>query len=109
MTTSEKKPIKGASLSLLARQPYTTRRLFEKLLQKGYCHDEIENIIEWCGEAGYLDDASWAVRASERKHAKGWDRRKVYAYLKSYGISREDAENALNMLAWEQTGIREYE
>lgn len=101
MTTS--KPIKTAALSLLARQPYTTKKLKEKLMQKGYVQQEIEEIIEWCNEAGYLDDSAWATRAAERKSQKGWDRRRIYAYLRAYGVSRLDAEEALNALEISET------
>ena len=98
MTTNKSKPIKAAALSLLARQPYTTRRITEKLLQKGYGQHETDDIIEWCTEEGYLNDTEWAVRAAELKARKGWDKYKISAYLRHYGIRREDVVNALDAL-----------
>jgi len=100
MTTinTPQKPVKSAALALLARQPYTARRLADKLSQKGYPESEIGAILEWCAETGYVNDAEWAVRAAERKAAKSWDRRKIYAYLRSYGITRADAEDALRTI-----------
>ncbi|MDR0293523.1 MAG: recombination regulator RecX [Oscillospiraceae bacterium] len=92
------KPVRTAALSLLARQPYTARRLALKLSEKGYPQQEIEGVIEWCVGQKYLDDAAWALRAAERKAAKGWDRRKIASYLRFYGISRDDITDALKAL-----------
>ncbi len=85
-------------MSLLARQPYTSKRLSEKLYQKGYEQHEVEEVIEWCCEERYIDDTAWAARAAELKARKGWDRYKIAAYLRYYGIGRDDTNQALDSL-----------
>ncbi len=95
MTT---KTVKSAALSLLARQPYTAKRLSDKLYQKGYDQQEVEEVIEWCCRERYVDDAAWAARAAELKARKGWDRYKIAAYLRYYGIGRDDIDDALEAL-----------
>ena len=67
-------------------------------MEKDYEHQEVEEIIEWCIEQGYLNDAEWAERKAAQKAAKGWERYKISAYLRHYGISREDITNALDAL-----------
>ena len=90
--------VKNKALSLLARQPYTSKRLADKLFEKEYPQQEIEEIIEWCIEAGYLNDAEWAARKAEQKAKKGWEKWKITAYLRHYGITRADSTDALNAL-----------
>ena len=89
---------KNKALALLARQPYTRKRLTEKLYEKEYEHHEVEEAIEWCIEEGYLNDTEWAARKAAQKAAKGWDSYKIAAYLRHYGISREDITSALDEL-----------
>ena len=83
---------------MLARQPYTAKRLADKLLEKGFPQQEAEGVIEWCIAEGYLNDAEWAAAKAAQKHRKGWDRWRISAYLRHYGISREDCSNALDAL-----------
>ena len=83
---------------MLARQPYTAKRLAQKLLEKGYPQQETGEIIEWCIEEDYLNDAAWAARKAEQKAAKGWEKRKIAEYLRYYGISRGDITSALEAL-----------
>jgi SOS response regulatory protein OraA/RecX len=87
---------KNKALALLARQPYTSRRLADKL--KAYEHHEVGAVIEWCTAQGYLNDAEWAARKAEQKAKKGWDRCKIAAYLRHYGILREDITAALDSI-----------
>jgi regulatory protein len=89
---------KTKALSLLARQPYTSRRLADKLCEKDFPQQEIDEVIEWCVEEGYLNDSGWAARKAAQKSDKGWDFRKIAAYLRHYGISRDDITGALEAL-----------
>jgi SOS response regulatory protein OraA/RecX len=89
---------KNKALGLLSRQPYTVKRLADKLGDKNCPQHEIAEVIEWCIEQGYLNDGEWALRKAGQKSAKGWDRYKISAYLRHYGISREDTEFAIGEL-----------
>jgi regulatory protein len=89
---------KNKALSLLARQSYTSRRLADKLLEKGFEQQETDDAIEWCTGQGYLNDAGWAARKAEQKSAKGWSQYKIASYLRHYGIQREDISGALEAL-----------
>ena len=89
---------KTKALSLLARQPYTSKRLRDKLLEKGHPQQEVDEIIEWCAGEGYLNDRAWAERKAGQKFAKGWDKRKIAAYLRHYGIARDEITDALQAL-----------
>jgi regulatory protein len=94
---------KNKALSLLARQAYTAKRLAQKLSEKDFPQHEIEEVIEWCIEAGYINDAEWAARKAAQKSAKGWDRYKISAYLRHYGISRDDITDALDAVKASET------
>ena len=89
---------KNKALALLARQPYTSKRLADKLYEKACPQHEVEEIIEWCTAQGYLNDAEWAERKAGQKFSKGWEHYKIASYLRHYGISREDITNALDGL-----------
>ncbi|MCL2003272.1 MAG: recombination regulator RecX [Oscillospiraceae bacterium] len=89
---------KTKALSLLARQPYTSKRLADKLYEKDCPQHEVDETIEWCIGEGYLNDSEWAGRKAAQKAAKGWETRKIAAYLRYYGISRQDITDALNAL-----------
>ncbi len=91
-----KKSCKDAALSLLSRREHSSAELKRKLAQKGYDRGEIEKIIEYCGEFGYLSDgrfaAAFARELIERKLASD---RAALAKLASRGASRGDAEEAV--------------
>jgi SOS response regulatory protein OraA/RecX len=88
--------VKRKALALLAKQAYTADRLAYKL--NGYPQQEVGEVIEWCITQGYLNDAEWAARKASQKAAKGWDKYKISAYLRHYGICREDISKALDAL-----------
>jgi regulatory protein len=89
---------KRKALSLLARQPYTSKRLADKLYEKDCPQHEVEEVIEWCIGHGYLNDKEWAARKAAQRAAKGWDRYKIAAYLRHYGIMRDDIDFAIGEL-----------
>lgn len=61
----KRKPVKPAlvtAVDMLARQEYSERRLFEKLMDKGYEEEEVAAVIARLQEKHYLNDAESCPR-----------------------------------------------
>jgi regulatory protein len=83
-------------LRLLARRWHTTKRLAEKLAQRGIGQEEIQEVIRRMTDLGYLDDQRYAETWLEEKlAAKKWGPRRLRAELIKQGIAPELAEKLL--------------
>ena len=82
------KQAKLKALSLLTDMDRTETQLRQKLKQKSYSDDTIEQAIDYVKSFGYIDDAKYARRFVEnRKKTKS--RQEISALLSQKGIKRE--------------------
>jgi len=68
---------------MLGRQSYSSGRLFEKLLEKGYDEPSAAEAVAWCVERRYLDDETLCRRIIEQKAAGGHGERRIRDFLRS--------------------------
>ncbi|NLW16278.1 MAG: regulatory protein RecX [Firmicutes bacterium] len=100
--TTRSKPKSGArsyALWLLGRQPYTTSRLRERLLRRGYDEEETSDAIGYLLETGYLNDASYAADFVARRALAGHGPRKLRWELNSRGVADDIVEAAIGQVS----------
>lgn len=93
-----------AALELLGRRSYATAALRDKLIEKGFLPEDIDEALAWCTEYGYLDDEAYMARVAERQQARGYGPHRVARYLETHGIDRDRARETVSELREEQDG-----
>lgn len=90
------KQAKLKALSLLTDMDRTEAQLRQKLKQKAYEDDVIEQTIDYVKSFGYIDDVKYARRFVEnRKKTKS--RQEISALLSQKGVKREFITEALDI------------
>ncbi|RWR01631.1 RecX family transcriptional regulator [[Pantoea] beijingensis] len=59
--------------------------------------DEIEKVVAWCYQHGWLDDAHFAERYTASRSRKGYGPQRIRMELGQKGIAREDIDTVLSM------------
>lgn len=88
------KQAKLKALSLLNFMDRTESQLRQKLKEKSFSDEAIDEAIDYVKSFGYINDAGYAERYILNKQAFK-SRREIYASLSQKGISREDIEVAM--------------
>lgn len=89
------KQAKLKALSLLTDMDRTEEQLRQKLKQKLYSDDVIEQTIEYVKSFGYIDDEKYAKRFVEnRKNRKS--KQEIWVQLSQKGVKREFIADALD-------------
>ncbi len=110
MDDKEKQKLKNYVLWLLARQDYSRRELERKLQQKGATADFIEQLLDWCEEHAYVDDARCAENFVRRGVAKFHGMKRIQADARAKGIDNRMLETAFQALEidWYQLAVEAY-
>ncbi|MGO1298197.1 MAG: recombination regulator RecX [Vibrio sp.] len=94
----KKKPtlsVKEAAIQLLSRRDHGIVELQQKLAQKGYEDDEVQQAIAFCHEYHYLDDLRFA-KSQVRQHVfKGHGKRRIQQELNAKRVAESVIEAAL--------------
>ncbi|MDR3112532.1 MAG: recombination regulator RecX [Elusimicrobiota bacterium] len=83
------------SLSLLARNSYSEKMLYEKLLRKGYDEQEIKKAIERMQNLNYINDERYAQRFVNYLVSKKKGFIAIKFELQKRGLSKDIIEKAL--------------
>lgn len=92
MTLRRKRPKQSArsyALWLLGRQAYTSSRLSQRLLKRGYSHEEMTDAVSYLQEIGYLDDKAYAARFVANRARAGNGPRKLRWQLLARGVDTD--------------------
>lgn len=92
--SNNKKSAKSAAVRLLAARQYSAAGLTRKLTERGYDEDEIEAVIEYFTEVGYLNDLEFA--RSIVRHYAGKEPARIRYELYKRGIDRETMNEAID-------------
>ena len=89
------KQAKRKALSLLEHMDRTEAGLRQKLREKSYSEEVIDQALDYVKSFGYINDASYAERyILNKQHSKS--KRELYMSLSQKGVCREDIEYAMN-------------
>ena len=86
--TREKRSARESALALLEYRDRTEQELRQKLLDREYSKDEIEETVRFLREYRYLDDEAYAMRFIRSQSGKK-SARQIRAVLERKGVSRE--------------------
>lgn len=95
------KPVRECALSLLEYADRTEQELRQKLRDRGYSQEEIDEAVSFLMEYGYVNDAAYAERYI-RSQASCKSRRSLRMELEKRGVAREVIDQGL-----EEEGIDE--
>ncbi len=97
---------KAKAVDFLSRSDQSIRRLSDKLKQKEYTEEEIEETIGWLQDKHFLQEEEGCRRRFENLyHASSYSLRQIVAKLQQKGYEREMIEDCVP----EDTDGREYE
>ena len=88
------KEAKQKALSLLNFMDRTESQLRQKLKEKSFPDEAVDEAIEYVKSFGYINDMGYAERYIINKQGCK-SRREVFALLSQKGVSREDIERAM--------------
>jgi len=93
----QRRQAKDAAFHYLSYRPRTVKEVRDKLREKDYEEELIEETIAILERLGLLDDRDFSARwIAERLRLKPRGRRVLFAELRQKGISREMAEETLS-------------
>ena len=89
---------KDKALRLLEFRSHSERELSDKLKRAG-AKEDIDEILEFCRNYGFLDDRKYAIaKAKDLKNLKKYGKRRIKSELYSKGIDAEYVEEAVSYL-----------
>ncbi len=83
------------ALLLLRYRSRSRRELERRLLYRGYGRDEVEEVLKWLEEMGYLDDVEMARDYVRAGVERGWSRIRIIRGLREKGLGDEVISEAL--------------
>ena len=87
---------KDKAMRILAFRAHSERELSEKLRVAGAKAEDIEYVLDFAKEYGFVNDAEYAKHlAKDLQNIKKYGKKRIEAELKNRGISSEDADAAL--------------
>lgn len=90
---------KDKALRLLEFRSHSERELSDKLKRAGAKEEDIDEILEFCRNYGFLDDRKYAIeKAKDLKNLKKYGKRRIKSELYSKGIETEYVEEAVSYL-----------
>ena len=95
--------LKELGLAYVARFATSRAKLADylrrKLRERGWAgsgHPPVTEIVEWAAEAGFIDDAAYALSKARVLGARGYGERRVGQALRAAGIEEDDGAAARN-------------
>ncbi len=90
---------KEKALRLLEFRSHSERELSDKLRRNGAKEEDIEKILEFCRNYGFVNDRNYAMmKAQDLKNLKKYGKRRIKSELYSKGIPAEYIEEAVSEL-----------
>lgn len=90
---------KDKALRLLEFRSHSERELSDKLKRAGAKEEDIEEVLDFCRNYGFLDDRKYAIaKAKDLKNLKKYGKRRIKSELYSKGIDAEYVEEAVSYL-----------
>jgi regulatory protein len=88
--------LKGYSMKIASGFVRSEKQIYDKLRQKGYERDEVDEAIYWLKEMRLIDDAKFCENYVRYSVSKSWGRNKTFAELRKRKVDIEIASNILD-------------
>lgn len=97
---------KAKALRLIEFRTHSEKELTEKLKRAGANEYDIDEILVFCREYGFVDDRKYAIaKAKDLKTLKKYGKRRIKAELYQKGIDSELVEEAVSYLDEDEEDI----
>ncbi len=83
------KDIHQIALDYLARREHTRLTLREKLMQKGFSHQSVENVLDSLIQHGFLNEERFCEAFVQKRIKKGYGPVRITAEGHQYGLNKE--------------------
>ncbi len=101
---------KERALKLITIKDRTQKELTDKLKEKGYREEEIEEVILFLKEYKYIDDFSYAQKFTrDAQNLKKWGKSKIIFELSRKGIDKETAQSVTDEFCTDEEEILDIE
>ena len=94
-----------AAAKQLSYRALSAKMLRDKLLDKGHDEESADYALAWLAERSLLDDAAFAESVVRSYARKGYGAARVRQELTRRGVSREDAETAMQTFSPDRAQI----
>lgn len=104
------KQIKQYVIRVLAKRSMLSAELRDKLVRKGFAQSEIDEVITYCQERGYLDDAAYETRfmAHQLKQGRSYQMALHKCRQKQRGPSVNTVLDPLEKRTFDQHALETY-
>lgn len=83
------KDIYQIALNYLAKKEHTRLTLREKLVQKGFSHQSVENALDSLIEHGFLNEQRFCEAFIQKRIKQGYGPVRIAAECRQYGLNKE--------------------
>ena len=83
------KNIHQIALDYLARREHTRLTLREKLMQKGFSHQSVENVLDSLIQHGFLNEKRFCEAFVQKRIKQGYGPVRITAECHQYGLNKE--------------------
>ena len=94
-----------AAAKQLSYRALSAKMLRDKLLDKGHDEESADYALAWLAERSLLDDAAFAESVVRSYARKGYGAARIRQELTRRGVSREDAETAMQTFSPDRAQI----
>ena len=95
---------KDKALRLLEYRAHSEKELTDKLRRAGALCEDIERVMDFCREYGFVNDRQYAItKARDLKNLKKYGARRIRAELSAKGIDAEYIEEAVGEIGDDET------
>ena len=91
----EREKALAAAAAVLNYKNRSSRKLYDKLLEKGIKPEDAEHAIERLRDFGYLDDGEYALTVLRSGMAKGWGKDRIRRKMQEEKLTEQVIEQAL--------------
>lgn len=88
--------VEATALRLLGYRDHSSGELRDKLHDRDYADDHIDEVIATLEEQGWLDDRQFAEHQTEILVRKGWGPHRIRQKLEKHGVPRELSQQAVD-------------
>ena len=106
MCEDTSKKIKQICLELLTRGELTRRLLVQKLAQRGYQSDTVQQVIDALAEQGWQSDQRYTEQYIAMRSRKGFGPVRIQMELEQRGIDETAASHAVSEVLWQDNLAR---
>ena len=100
--------VREAALALLARRSYSVGETVRRLLDKGFCPEEVGETVEWLIELDYLNDKKYAREYARSYAARGHGQNRIRRALLERALDESLIDRTLEELPEDGEAIDRY-